>query len=330
MILGSAPGKIILFGEHAVVYGQPAIAVPLPAVQVTVSGEPGAPGSGITIRAPDVGQTVRVEPHPPSPCDGENSLLYSALGYPVQVALESLGIPVPDVVLTVRSTIPIASGLGSGAALGAALIRAVCAAAGRPLDNDSLNPLVYEVEKRHHGTPSGIDNTVIVYEKPVYFVRGAPTEAFGASEKSETFETFPIARPMTLLVADSGTSSPTRLAVEDVRRLYEARPGPVGAIFARIGEIVRAARAAIEAGTTDQLGPLMDENHALLRDLTVSSATLDQLCQAARDAGAAGAKLSGGGRGGNVIALTAPDCAGAVADGLRTAGAVNVIETTIG
>jgi mevalonate kinase len=319
MVTTSAPGKIILFGEHAVVHGQPAIAVPLCAVQTTVTTGRAAPGSGVTIHAPDIGETVRVGPHAPAPSawDGESSPLYNALVYPVQVALERLDLPVPDVELTVHSTIPIASGLGSGAALAAALIRAVSAAAGLPLDNDRLNPLVYEVEKRHHGTPSGIDNTVIVYEKPVYFVRVAPPVMF------------PIKRPFTLLVADSGQTSPTKITVGDVRKLYEAEPGRIGTIFARIGAIAQAARAAIESGTIESLGPLMDDNHSLLRDLTVSSETLDRLCRVARENGALGAKLSGGGRGGNMIALVTPDRAGAVRDALRTAGAAHVIQTTV-
>jgi mevalonate kinase len=321
MVTTSAPGKIILFGEHAVVHGQPAIAVPLSAVQTTVTTGPAAPGSGVTIHAPDIGETVGIRPHPPTPSPwdgaGESSPLYNALIYPIHVVLETLDLPVPDVELTVHSTIPIASGLGSGAALAAVLIRAVSAAAGLILDNDRLNPLVYEVEKRHHGTPSGIDNTVIVYEKPVYFVRGAPPVILS------------IRRPFTLLVADSGQISPTKITVGDVRQLYEAEPGRIGAVFDRIGEMTRAARAAIESGTIESLGPLMDDNHALLRDLTVSSETLDRLCRAAREAGALGAKLSGGGRGGHMIALVTLDCARAVTDALRAAGAAHVIQTVV-
>ena len=102
MISASAPGKIILFGEHAVVHGQPAIAVPLSAVQVTVTAETAAPGSGLTIHAPDV---------IPSPCadaadNPRQPTLYNALVFPVQVTLEALGLPVPDLTLTVHSTIP--------------------------------------------------------------------------------------------------------------------------------------------------------------------------------------------------------------------------------
>jgi len=310
----SAPGKIILFGEHAVVHGQPAIAVPLSAVQATVTAEPASPGSRLSIHAPDIRQTLHIT----STDSPENGPLYNALIYPAQVALRAVNAPVPDLTLTIHSTIPIASGLGSGAATAAALIRALCDALHHPLTNDELNPLVYEVEKRHHGTPSGIDNTVIVYQQPVYFVRGEP------------LETFQIAQPFTLLVGDTGQGSPTHLAVGDVRKLYESAPNRIGPIFTRIGEIVRTARAAIETGNIEKLGPLMDENHDLLRALTVSADSLDALCQAARQAGARGAKLSGGGRGGNMIALVEPAQAASVTQALIEAGAVNVIQTVVG
>jgi mevalonate kinase len=311
----SVPGKLILVGEHAVVYGQPAIAVPLHAVQATAAAEPGPPGSGIVIHAPDVGEVLYIRTLTAS--KSSDDLLYNALAYPIHIALHAFKRPVPDLAITIRSTIPIASGLGSGAALATALVRALAEAIDYPLANDALNALIYEVEKRHHGTPSGIDNTVIVYEEPVYFVRDEPIRRFT------------IARPFTLLVADTGVSSPTRLAVADVRALYDAKPQFAASIFDRIGQIARDARAAIESGTIESLGPLMNENHYLLRELDVSSGGLDRLCDAARAAGALGAKLSGGGRGGNMIALAAPDRLQAAADALREAGAVRVIQTEI-
>jgi mevalonate kinase len=309
----SVPGKLILAGEHAVVYGEPAIAVPLHAVQATATAKPGPPGSGVVIHAPDVAETLQIHA---TTLDADDPL-YNALAYPIQLALHALKLPLPDLTLTIQSTIPIASGLGSGAALATALIRALTEALEHPLSNDELNPLIYEVEKRHHGTPSGIDNTVIVYEEPVYFVRGEPIRRFA------------ITQPFSLLVADTGVSSPTRLAVADVRALHETRPGFAGSIFKRIGQLVCDARAAIESGTIEALGSLMNENHFLLRELDVSSGELDRLCDAARAAGAWGAKLSGGGRGGNMIALPAPDCIQAIADALHEAGAVRVIQTSV-
>ncbi len=322
-MITSAPGKIILFGEHAVVHGQPAIAVPLVSVSVTAEIEAAGYGGGVTIQAPNMNVTLHL-----IGASAENDPFYNALAYPVEIALRALNIPMPDVCITVRSTIPMASGLGSGAAVAAALIRAIGLAVNRPFDNDTLNPLVYEVERRHHGTPSGIDNTVIVYEQPVYFVRGSGTVP-------NHIEPFTIAHPFSLLVADSGQSSPTYITVNDVHTLYREKPNRIGAIFSRIGAITRAAREIIEhdaeksATIQSTLGSLMDENHALLRDLTVSSDKLDELCTAARKAGAAGAKLSGGGRGGNMLALVTPDTMEQVAMALREAGAVHIIETQV-
>ncbi len=307
----SAPGKIILFGEHAVVYGHPAIAVPLAAVRTLAEARPAERGAGLVLHALDVGQRLRVT------WEAEPSPWFDALIYPAQLALRALEAPIPDLTLRVRSTIPIASGLGSGAALAAAIIRALGQALGRPFPAEQLNALVYEVEKRHHGTPSGIDNTVIVYEQPVYFVRGTPPQPFA------------IAAPLTLLVADSGHPSPTRETVADVRKLYQAEQERIGALFEQIGRIVREARAAIESGEVGALGALMNANQAALRQLNVSSPVLERLCAAAREAGALGAKLSGGGRGGNIIALVDAKNAPDVRRALQTAGAVRIIETVV-
>ena len=150
--------------------------------------------------------------------------------------------------------------------------------------------------------------------------------------RDQPIESFHIVHPFTLLVADTGRASPTKIAVSDVRHLYEHDPARIGAIFARIGELTRAARTIIESATidsTESLGPLMDENHALLHELTVSSPELDRLCEAARASGALGAKLSGAGRGGNMIALVTPESARSVTVALRGEGAVRIIQTTV-
>ncbi|MFN7210527.1 MAG: mevalonate kinase [Aggregatilineales bacterium] len=299
----SAPAKIILFGEHAVVYGEPAIAAPFRALQAQVTATPAPYGSGLSIIGAASGVTLHVSPANDTP---DNALIYA-----VQLVLEALVKPPPDLTLELRSDIPIGGGFGSGAAVSAALMRALSAALGAPLSGEALNALVYRVEQLHHGTPSGIDNTVIVYEQPVYFVRGEPPQ------------TFRVGAPLTFLVADTGVSASTRETVGEVRRLYEGDQAHYGAIIAEIGGLVRRARALIEAGgACEELGELMNTNHALLRALSVSSALLDHLCAVARDQGAYGAKLSGGGRGGSLIALTEPDLAPALAKALREAGAV--------
>lgn len=305
---GQAPGKVILFGEHAVVYGQPAIAVPVTDVQAIAEVEASAPGqTGLLIDARDLEQHLQFDDLPDD--------------HPLAAAVRStcrvLGIEAPTVRLTIRSTIPVASGLGSGAAVTAAIARALSAYAGRPLDDAAVSELAFEVERIHHGTPSGIDNTVVAFGRPVYFVRGQPPERLR------------LGGPLHILIGDTGASSPTKTAVSDVRRMWERAPAQIEAVFRAIGEIVRQARAALETGAVDRLGPLMNENHAHLRTLEVSSPELERLISAAVAAGASGAKLSGGGRGGNMIALADSRNAEAVTAALRQAGAVKVISTVV-
>ncbi|MGH2522955.1 MAG: mevalonate kinase family protein, partial [Anaerolineales bacterium] len=190
-------------------------------------------------------------------------------------------------------------------------------------------------EKLLHGTPSGIDNTVIAYEQPVYFVKGQPPEVFT------------VAQPFHLLIADTGIRSPTKITVGDVRAAWRREPERYEQMFRAIGEIVREAREIMESNISRLLptsgapqgcfanvgllvGALMTRNHALLREMDVSSPELDALAESALDAGALGAKLSGGGRGGNLIALVTPETEGAVRAALERAGAKRVIGTVVG
>lgn len=305
-----APAKIILFGEHAVVYRQPAIAVPFTALQATADSEPAPDGNGLTIIASDLQQQLHIK--------GMDEELDNALGRAAQLTLERLSVPPPDLKLTVSSTIPLASGMGSGAAVTTALIRELSTALNSPLEGDELNDLVYKIEKMHHGTPSGIDNTVIVNGAPVYFIMGQPPK------------TFEIGAPLTFVIADSGVQASTKESVGAVRELYNNDPEAYQGFFEEIGAIVEEARQHIERGNLKDIGQLMNRNHHLLNILTVSSPLLNTLVGAARDTGALGAKLSGGGRGGNVIALVEPDNAHWVSDAFKEAGAVRTWTTTVG
>lgn len=307
MSTASAPGKIILFGEHAVVYGRPALAVPVSQVHADVDVS-NADHPGIWIDAPDISLQAALLSLPPT----------DALRAVIERVLQTLRISAPpSLTVHITSTIPVASGLGSGAAVSVAVVRALSAHLGHTLTDEQVNALTYEIEKLHHGTPSGIDNTVVAYARPVYFVRGQP------------IETFQVGRPFTILIGDTGVSAPTRESVGDVRKLWESDKTRWEAIFDRVGAIAQKARAAIQTGDVSALGPLMDANHALLQEMTVSSPELDRLVQAAKAAGAEGAKLSGGGRGGNMIALAPPDLTEKVAGALRSAGARSTITTTI-
>jgi mevalonate kinase len=308
MISAFAPGKIILFGEHAVVYGRPALAIPVTQISARVDIED-SPDGRTWIDAPDIGVTatlehLRSDTHPLAFVIGT---IYNAIGatkfFPIRIRI--------------TSTIPIASGLGSGAAVSVALIRAMTTFIGYPISNEQVSNIAFEAEKIYHGTPSGIDNTVITYAQPIFFVKGQPPATFQAGGA------------FTTVIADTGIPASTRDAVSDVRRLWQENPVRWEAVFDQVGKIAQTAREIIEKGEIDRLGPLMNENHALLQEMTVSSPELDHLVEAARSAGALGAKLSGGGRGGNMIALVNPEDGKRVQTELKAAGAQNVLVTTL-
>ena len=307
MTTGSAPGKVILFGEHAVVYGRPAVAVPVTQVQATATINDAPHSSGCTLYAPDIGKSFRLN----------QASAQDPLAAIVHETLTHLGASEPDVTISIHSTIPIASGMGSGAAVTTAIARALAQHLGHPLDDDTVSALVYEVEQLYHGTPSGIDNMVIAHAQPLFFV------------KDRMVETFAVKSPMHLLVADTGIASLTKTVVADVRSAREKDHQRYDVWFNQIGMIATMARHAIVGGELYAVGALMDGNQWLLQQIGVSSPEVENLVQAARQAGALGAKLSGAGRGGNMVALALEESHEAVASALWHAGAKNVIATVL-
>ncbi len=293
----TAPGKVILCGEHSVVYGRPAIAVPVPAIRAHARVEPAPKGSGLRIRAIDLHKELVFHDAGPQ----------QPLAQIARLVLAYIEAPEPDAVLTLRSDLPIASGMGSGTAITVAAARALAGSLGAELPPEVISGMAYEVEKIHHGTPSGIDNTVIAWEQPVYFVRGAPPETF-----------------------NSGIASSTREAVEELHHRWEAAPSYYNVIFDCIGAIARAARAAVEQGALEALGVLLNENHELLIKMGVSLLQIDRLTRIAREAGALGAKLTGAGLGGNLIALVEEERIANVRTALQSAGASAIWHTVVG
>ncbi len=332
MTSASAPGKIILFGEHAVVYGRPALAVPVTQVHADVEVSD-SDHAGIWIHAPRVDLHAELNSLPsdhPIASVIHNFLFLSRVA------------PFPNLDIRIDSTIPVASGLGSGAAVTVALLRALSSHLDHPMSDEQVNAFAFEIEKLHHGTPSGIDNTVITYAKPVYFVKhparaetrversAAETRRASEDEAGYEAETFKVGQPFTIVIGDTGIPAPTKESVGDVRKLWQADKAKWERVFDQVGNIVKQAREKIEKGEWESLGELMNQNHVLLQEMTVSSPELDRLVEAARTAGALGAKLSGGGRGGNMIALVEPDLAEAVSRSLKEAGAKNTIITEVG
>ena len=300
----SAAGKIILLGEHAAVYGLPAIAVPVSTLRAYAAI---TPNNGLlTISSADLDNQTFDDGGLPNPLEKMRSL-----------TLDYLQVSAAGGEIRISSDIPMARGLGSGAAVSAALGRAIALLHGRVISDDALNRLVFEVETIHHGAPSGIDNTVAVYERPVYFVKG------------QAMNWLEIKRPLPILIADSGRASLTREAVAKVSWLYQRHPDSTWALLAAIGAIVEQARACLRAGDHRRLGELMTENHRQLQRLQVSSPRLDGLVEAALAAGALGAKLSGGGLGGTMIALVEESKGPAVREALIRCGAVDLVETVV-
>ncbi len=310
IIFGKAPGKIILFGEHAVVYGQPAIAIPVMNVNATAKIFPeinAKPGS-VHLHAPEIHLDAELNNLP-----DENPLAAA-----VHQTLEALALErTPAITIQISSTIPVSAGMGSSAAISIAIIKALSAFLGSPLPPEEISDLAYEVEKLHHGTPSGIDNNVIAHQKPVYFKRNKPIEFLNVDNITHW------------MIADTGEQTPTYETVSAVRALHAADSETYDHIFGEIGALVQHARPVLIQGDLTALGWLMNENQRLLEKLNVSSRQNERLVQAARKAGAAGAKLSGGGQGGNIIALSAQDRVNTIEEALIDAGAVRVIKTRL-
>ena len=214
---------MILCGEHAVVYHRPAIAVPLSQIRARAEVLPSRTGAGLQICARDLGTCYGLSAAPPN-----DPLAVAALE-----VLRRLSVPEPDATLTIRSDIPVASGLGSGAAVAVAEIRALTRALGCELAPATVSALTYEVERIHHGTPSGIDNTVIAFEQPVFYESGRPIEPLRVRQSLE------------LIVADSGMPSSTREAVKHVRSLWNHDREQYDGIFDSIAAIVEETRTVV-------------------------------------------------------------------------------------
>ncbi len=264
-----AMGKIILFGEHSVVYGKPAIAVPVPTIYTDVKV---SPNSSLVFDL-----KINLD-------NNETKRLHQLAGFVFRELNAS-----PNGRISIDSTIPLGSGMGSSASLSVALIRAVAESRGSILDNEQVSQIAFKCEKIFHGNPSGIDNTVVTYEKPVFYIREKDIE-------------FIRIRPLRLVIAGTGIKSSTKKIVEDVRKRYRGDANYKG-YFDEMGRIAVSARDALEKGNIAELGNLMNKNHEYLQKIGVSCPELDKLVRTARENGALGAKLVGAGRGGNIVAL---------------------------
>ena len=273
---GVAFGKVILLGEHAVVYGVPAIAVAIDrSVRARAKAIDGGP-SRLLVHSWNLSLLESQEEH-------DLARAFRAL---LDVA-RSRDRRLPAVSVEVEVGLPPGGGLGCSAAMGVAIARSI-----EPrIDEDALQDRAMAWERIFHGNPSGIDAAVAARGGCIYFKRGellVPIDVLG---------------PLHLCVGNTGIPSSTRAMVDAVADLRVRRPRLVNLSFAALGAVVDNARRAIEAGDLGALGKLMNLNQMTLRTLLVSSGEIDRMCALALDAGAMGAKLTGAGGGGSVVAL---------------------------
>lgn len=306
----SACGKLILLGEHAVVYHSPAIAIPLTSLRVraTIEAAIGQPQEKIHIKAAMLGiDNDLAELQEDHLLVHTLNLLFSFLG------LHQL--PTCRVILT--SDLPIAAGLGSSAAIAISLLRAMSAFLGHPLKLQELNTLAFQSEQGVHGRPSGIDNTVISYEKPIFYQRG------------ELIEYVQPNREFTFVVADSGVRKSTRESTGQLAEDLATDPEMIRPRLDAIAELVQKSKHSFQIGDIEALGKAMNANQEHLSALRLSCPELDTLIHAAREAGALGAKLTGGGMGGHMLALVTPETEAAVTQALIAAGSPRVFTTCL-
>ena len=301
---GYAHSKAILLGEHSVVYGAPAIAIPVEALGVQAWVNPRAEGL-----------YLESDLYTGDQCDTEHQT--GPVRAAVAAALEATGQPGAGLSVRLHSTIPFARGLGSSAAVGAAIGRAIGSMAGRTLDPEQLNTIIQAAETVAHGKPSGLDARTVVADSPIRFQSG---EVSAISVGGE----------FDFVIADTGVTGSTAEAVDSVRVQREAERGRVEGILAQLAEHADAAVADLASGAKSALGEKMSTVHGLLASIRVSSPLLDSLVAEANAAGALGAKLTGGGLGGCIMALASSGAhAQQIRDALYRAGAVHTWHTKV-
>ncbi len=293
----SASAKLILFGEHAVVYGRPALALPIP---LGVEAEAQKGGTGVHLAIPRWGISQRV-----------NLESGGGLDAMLRIVLDGLGLTGESMRMEMTPHVPRAAGLGASAALAVAAIRAIGGAFDCDLSDEAVNDLAFECERGAHGTPSGIDNTVATYGKAIRYQ--------SRSNGKSVVRDLPVAAPIPLVIGHSGKESLTSQTVAGVRDAWQANRDRLDTLFDQIAGLSEAGESALATADLDELGHLMNLCHGYLNALRLSTPELETLIHVARDNGALGAKLTGGGGGGAMIALC-PDNQDAVVEAMTDAG----------
>ena len=277
----TAAGKIILLGEHAAVYGKHVLALPLPSAMTAVAVEA---DRNVRLVVPEWGYDETFDAANEAPA-GAAAILKTIID---ELDLEDRGC-----VIRVSAKIPPAAGLGSSAALAAVATRALDSLFGPGLDDDSINKIVFACERVIHGDPSGVDNTLAVFGRPILFRKGDPAEISALELK----------KLPPLIVGISNERGSTKEQVDKVRQAYEKNGNLYARVFDQIDRLSVAGVDALRKGDLEALGAMMNVCQGLLNGIQVSTPGLERMIDLARQSGALGAKLTGGGGGGAVIAL---------------------------
>ncbi|KRN75766.1 hypothetical protein IV73_GL000265 [Weissella kandleri] len=298
--IGKSHAKVILMGEHSVVYGQPAIALPLPDISFTT-----------TIMPRLAGQMIFTPTYQgPLSSLAEN---YEGIRQLILRLLDFFNAKKRPFTLHINSDIPQERGMGSSAASAISIVRAFYDFFDTPLSSEHLQTWAAVEERITHGSPSGLDTSTVASSLPIWFIKNELTQPFELNLNA------------TFILADTGIHGQTGLAVSVVRSLLEEQPHTTKKSIQHLGELTTAAHHALQFNTLSELGSLMNQAQAELQTLGVSHPQLDTLIHAARQAGALGAKLTGGGIGGTMLAL-APDqkAADGIIEALENAGATEI------
>ena len=276
------PGKAILLGEHSVVYGRHAIAVPVP-LNIRVKIEDA--DDGVLLMIPSWGVEYYLDKKPEERQSFEK---------PAALILEKMNLSNVGMKIEVFSDVPRGMGLGGSAVLAVSIIKALNHHYKMGLSEQEINEMAYESEKIAHGNPSGIDNTIATYGYPLIYRKGEKTLK----------ERLQIKEPLDLVLAFSKSEGLTAKTVAHVRTQWKSNQEMYEGVFDDIDAIVLNGIQAIHENDLKQLGEMMNFNQGLLNTLQVSTPELERMIYIARDAGAFGAKLTGGGGGGAMIAVS--------------------------
>lgn len=309
MARSTAVGKAILVGEHFVVWGGTALGIPIRSarLQVELEASPGT-RNAVTMEHPDAG------------------LLKKASAAGIRSLLPGVGLHVS---VQTKSNFPMSAGLGGSASYSVAFCRALMKIARQKPDDDRIAQSALDMEKVFHGTPSGIDSTTIAFDTPC-FVKTGKTFYVGNPEGQASGPLagfIDVAPGAVLVLADSGERGNTREALQKVAHLRKVNKGDqILTKLTAVAETIALQTAhALRKGDFDYVGLMMTENHYLLQAIGVSTPRLDALCNVALNSGAMGAKLTGGGLGGFVVALCLPDALDRLKTALREAGCPQIL-----